>query len=137
SGALKHFFDTTYYAVREPTAGSPFSYWIHGGYDTTGAETAMKQITAGLGWTLAYDPLVFTGEVTDDHLARATDLTATDDASTLSALRSPPPARTHGTHPGFSLRNYFPIRKVVVIMESLSQSSPDRPAGPEQRIRHE
>ena len=83
SGALKHFFDTTYYAVREPTAGRPFSYWIHGGYDTTGAETAMKQITAGLGWSLVFDPLVFTGEVTDDHLARATELTATVAASTL------------------------------------------------------
>ncbi|MGC2977422.1 MULTISPECIES: flavodoxin family protein [unclassified Brevibacterium] len=81
SGALKHFFDTTYDAVREPTAGRPFSYWIHGGYDTTGAETAMSQITTGLGWKLAFDPLVFTGEVSDSHLEAATELAATVAAS--------------------------------------------------------
>lgn len=83
SGALKHFFDTTYDEVREPTAGRPFSYWIHGGYDTTGAETAMKQITTGLGWKLAFDPLIVTGEVTDDHFASATELAATVAAAAM------------------------------------------------------
>ncbi|WP_309132191.1 NAD(P)H-dependent oxidoreductase [Brevibacterium sp.] len=81
SGALKHFFDTTYYEVREPTAGRPFSYWIHGGYDTTGADRAMEQITTGLGWKLAFPPLVFTGEVTPEHLDAATELAATVAAS--------------------------------------------------------
>jgi multimeric flavodoxin WrbA len=83
SGALKHFFDTTYDAVREPTAGRPFSYWIHGGYDTTGAETAMTQITTGLGWSLVFDPLVLTGAVDEEHLETATELAATVAASTL------------------------------------------------------
>ncbi|TSI16883.1 flavodoxin family protein [Brevibacterium aurantiacum] len=83
SGALKHFFDTTYDEVRLPTAGRPFSYWIHGGYDTTGAETAMTQITTGLGWKLAFDPLIVTGEVTDDHLASATELAATVAAAAM------------------------------------------------------
>ena len=77
SGAMKHFFDTVYDHVREPTAKRPFSYWIHGGYDTTGAERAMEQITTGLGWTLVAEPLVFTGEVTDDHLEAATELGGT------------------------------------------------------------
>ena len=58
SGAMKHFFDTVYDHVREETAKRPFSYWIHGGYDTTGAERAMEQITTGLGWTLVAEPLV-------------------------------------------------------------------------------
>lgn len=81
SVALKHFFDTTYDDVREPTAKRPFSYWIHGRYDTTGAERAMESITTGLGWTLSADPLVFTGDVTQDHLDRATEL-----GGTLAAL---------------------------------------------------
>lgn len=84
SGALKHFFDSTYDDVREPTAKRPFSFWIHGGYDTTGAERAMAAITTGLGWTLAADPLVFTGDVTDAHLAQATEL-----GGTLAALLMP------------------------------------------------
>lgn len=77
SGALKHFFDTTFNATHEVTAKRPFSYWIHGGYDTTGAETAMKSITTGYGWSLSAEPLVFTGKVDDDHLERAQELGAT------------------------------------------------------------
>src|SRR5690606_20123883 len=57
SGALKHFFDTTFDQTREQTAHRPFSYWIHGGYDTTGAEQAMRSITTGYNWTLAVAPL--------------------------------------------------------------------------------
>ena len=77
SGALKHFFDTTYEEVREKTAKRPFSYWIHGGYDTTGAEKAMTSITTGYGWSLTAGPLVFTGEVDPEHLERAAELGAT------------------------------------------------------------
>lgn len=76
SGALKHFFDTTYYQVREETTRRPFSYWIHGGHDTTGAEQAMVSITTGYGWTLAAEPVVFTGEVTESHLDRGAELGA-------------------------------------------------------------
>lgn len=76
SGALKHFFDTTYYQVRDETTKLPFSYWIHGGYDTTGAERAMTSITTGYGWALAAAPLIFTGEVTDAHLEQAAELGA-------------------------------------------------------------
>lgn len=76
SGALKHFFDSVYDDVRAPTAKRPFSFWIRGGYDTTGAERAMESITTGLQWSLAAPPLVFTGDV-DPHLAAATELGAT------------------------------------------------------------
>lgn len=76
SGALKHFFDSIYDDVREPTAKRPFSYWIRGGYDTTGAETATGAITTGLQWTLAAPPLVFTGDV-EPHLDQARELGAT------------------------------------------------------------
>lgn len=83
SGALKHFFDITFNAVAEPTAKRPFSYWIHGGYDTTGAERAMESITTGLGWNLAFTPVVFTGDVTEERAAQATEL-----GGTLAALLS-------------------------------------------------
>ena len=83
SGALKHFFDSIYDDVREPTAKRPFSYWIRGGYDTTGAERAMASITTGLQWTLAAPPLVFTGDV-EPHLEAATEL-----GGTMAALLMP------------------------------------------------
>lgn len=85
SGALKHFFDTTYYPAQDHTEGRPFSYWIHGGYDTTGAEQAMTSITTGYKWRLCTDPLVFTGEVTQAHLQAATELGATV-AATLTSF---------------------------------------------------
>lgn len=77
SGALKHFFDTTFYPAHERTEGRPFSFWVHGGYDTTGAEQAMRSITTGYKWKLVADPLIFTGEVTQSHLEGATEMAAT------------------------------------------------------------
>lgn len=77
SGALKHFFDTTFNATHEATKKRPFSYWIHGGYDTTGAETAMKSITTGYDWSLVTEPLVFTGEVDEQYVQRAAELGST------------------------------------------------------------
>ena len=74
SGALKHFFDSTYDAVREATASRPFSYWIHGGYDTTGAEQAMVSITRGFGLRLAAAPLVCTGPLSPAHAEAAEEL---------------------------------------------------------------
>lgn len=76
SGALKHFFDTTFTATHEVTAKRLFSYWIRGGHDTTGAENAMRSITNGFGWTLSAQPLVFTGEVNEMRLEEANELGA-------------------------------------------------------------
>lgn len=86
SGALKHFFDTTYLDVRESTEKRPFSYWIHGGHDTTGAEQAMKSITTGYGLVLAAPPLVFTGKTNEHHLDHAGELGATLAATVLTGL---------------------------------------------------
>ncbi|MGYP003397876136 len=77
SGALKHFFDTTYDDTHQATARRPFSYWIHGRFDTTGAERAMQSITTGYKFKLAHEPLVFTGDVSEEHLGAAAELGAT------------------------------------------------------------
>ncbi|WP_066588335.1 flavodoxin [Corynebacterium provencense] len=66
SGALKHYFDSTFRQVTGDPGYSarnvPFSYWIRGGHDTTGAQKAMDSITTGYGWTRAADPVCFTGD---------------------------------------------------------------------------
>lgn len=77
SGALKHFFDTTFREASEITKGLPFSYWIRGGFDTTGAENAMNSITTGYGWELAAEPVVFVGELSDSRAAALTNLGGT------------------------------------------------------------
>lgn len=84
SGALKHFFDTTFLAVggsldpsgapgvssgatSDPvgTAGRPYGLWLHGRYDLTGAQRSVQSIVGALGWRPGYDVLGVLGEVDD------------------------------------------------------------------------
>lgn len=63
SGALKHYFDSTYRAAQPVTKGRPVSWWMRGAHDTTGAETALTRILTGLGWETAAEPVVMLGDV--------------------------------------------------------------------------
>ncbi|MCW2840605.1 MAG: flavodoxin [Aeromicrobium sp.] len=83
SGAVKHFFDVTFDAASQATQRRPFSYWVHGRSDTSGAERAMESITTGLGWTKVAEPLCFLGTPDEQHLARAHDLGATVAATSM------------------------------------------------------
>ena len=68
SGALKHYVDTVYVPVLEEKKATPTSWWIRGGYDTTGAEKAMRSILTGLEWETVAEPVEFTGDI-EPHLA--------------------------------------------------------------------
>lgn len=82
SGALKHAFDSTYDDVRGRVDGRPFSFWIHGRTDTTGARRAVESITTGLSWRLAAEPVEIIGKpVADADRDRLTEL-----GGTLAAL---------------------------------------------------
>src|SRR3546814_19649660 len=63
SGALKHFFDSTFLAVGgalDPsgaadessgeTTGRPYGLYVHGRYDLTGAVRSVQLIVGALGW---------------------------------------------------------------------------------------
>ncbi len=50
SGALKHFFDTTYYPCLDAVASRPYGMWVHGNNDTVGAVSAITKIATG--WAL-------------------------------------------------------------------------------------
>src|SRR5262245_58696381 len=63
SGALKHFFDSTFLQVGGSlsstgaaedsagrTTGRPFGLYVHGRYDTTGAVRSVLSIVGALGW---------------------------------------------------------------------------------------
>ncbi|GAB3118160.1 flavodoxin family protein [Janibacter alkaliphilus] len=97
SGALKHFFDSTFLQVGgalddsggagdgegAPTAKRPFGLWVHGRYDTTGAVRSVTSIVQALGWRQAADVLEVMGEVGEAERAAATEL-----GGTLAALLS-------------------------------------------------
>ena len=83
SGALKHFFDTTFFDCLDRTKGLPFSYWIRGGKDTAGAENALRSITTGYDWKLAAEPVVFVGSLDDGLREQLTNLGGTMAAQLL------------------------------------------------------
>lgn len=90
SGALKHFFDSTFLAVGgalDPdggpadgageTAGRPYGLWLHGRYDLTGAERSVQSIVGALGWRPGFDVLGVMGDVDDAAEEAAYELGAT------------------------------------------------------------
>jgi multimeric flavodoxin WrbA len=92
SGALKHFFDSTFLAVGgnlDPgggagdaadggaTKGRPYGLWMHGRYDLTGGVRAVQSIVGALGWKLSYDVLEVLGDVGDGERESAYELGAT------------------------------------------------------------
>jgi hypothetical protein len=99
SGALKHFFDSTFLQVGGAlsddgsagtgdeggrTHGRPFGLYVHGRYDTEGAVRSVTTIVGALGWRQSAELLAVLGDVTEEHLAAAYDL-----GGTLAALLSP------------------------------------------------
>jgi multimeric flavodoxin WrbA len=97
SGALKHFFDTTFLAVggalsddgsagasSSGTARRPYALLVHGRYDTNGAVRSVQGIVGALKWQQAADVLEVLGDVTEAHRGAAAELGATV-AALLSA----------------------------------------------------
>lgn len=61
SGALKHFFDTVFYVCGSDTDGLPYSLYVHGNNDTTGAVRSVEDVAAGMSWRRHRPPVRVTG----------------------------------------------------------------------------
>nr|WP_281358832.1 flavodoxin [Flexivirga aerilata] len=81
SGAMKHAFDSTYDDTRGKVSRRPFSFWIHGRSDTTGARRSLESITTGLEWRLAAEPVEILRAPTDAQREALVEL-----GGTLAAL---------------------------------------------------
>lgn len=74
SGALKDFFDRTYYQVIEQTEGLPYALYVRAGMDGTGTRRAVESICTGLAWKPVQDPLICRGEWQDEFLQQCEEL---------------------------------------------------------------
>jgi multimeric flavodoxin WrbA len=74
SGALKDFFDRTYYGVLEEKQGLPYALYVRAGLDGTGTMRAVDSITTGLRWKPICDPLLCKGDWDENFVAQARDL---------------------------------------------------------------
>ena len=76
SGALKDFFDRTYYPAEGRTLGLPYAVFISAGNDGSGAVRQIERIATGYGWKRVAEPLIVQREITAADLARAAELGA-------------------------------------------------------------
>lgn len=76
AGAMKHFFDTTFYALEPYTVGLPYALLVSAGQDGTGTLASVERIVTGYRWKRVAPPLLVMGEPQATHLAAARELAA-------------------------------------------------------------
>jgi multimeric flavodoxin WrbA len=76
AGAVKHFFDQTYYPCLEETVGLPFGAYLHGNDDLAGGRAALDRITTGLQWRAAQAVVEVAGPPSNDDLTACWELGA-------------------------------------------------------------
>jgi multimeric flavodoxin WrbA len=77
SGALKDFFDRTFYPAEGRTEGKPYGLFISAGNDGTGTAAAVARIATGYRWSAIAEPVIVVGEPSRAALARCEELGAT------------------------------------------------------------
>ncbi|TAH46698.1 MAG: flavodoxin family protein, partial [Betaproteobacteria bacterium] len=71
SGALKDFFDRTYYPCEGRLTGLPYAVFVSAGNDGTGAVREIGRIANGYGWRQVADALIVRKAITEADLVAA------------------------------------------------------------------
>ena len=71
SGALKDFFDRTYYPAEPYELNRPYALFISAGNDGSGAVRECDRILLGYPMKKVMEPLVAKGAITDEHVSDA------------------------------------------------------------------
>ncbi|RLA40519.1 MAG: flavodoxin [Gammaproteobacteria bacterium] len=74
SGALKDFFDRTYYPAEPHQINLPYGVFISAGNDGTGAVREIDRIVKGYPLRRVAEPVIANGEVSPQHLQQCREL---------------------------------------------------------------
>lgn len=74
SGAMKDFFDRTYYPLEGRIEGLPYAVFISAGNDGSGALTSLQRIVRGYPMKEVHEAVICRGGVTTDCLRQCEEL---------------------------------------------------------------
>lgn len=74
AGAIKDFFDRTFYPVQGQVEGLPYALFVSAGNDGTGAVTSIERIAVGYRWKQCAEPLIVKGDPSAADLQRCAEL---------------------------------------------------------------
>lgn len=62
AGAIKDFFDRTFYPAQSRVEGLPYAIFVSAGNDGTGAVSSIERIALGYRWKKCAEPLIIRGD---------------------------------------------------------------------------
>jgi multimeric flavodoxin WrbA len=74
SGAIKDFFDRTFYPAEGKVDGLPYAIYVSAGNDGTGAVSSIERIAIGYKWKRIAEPLIVRGVPTTAALVQCHEL---------------------------------------------------------------
>ena len=74
AGAIKDFFDRTFYPAQGRVEGLPYAIFVSAGNDGTGAVSSIERIALGYRWKQCAEPVIVRGELSPQDFQRCAEL---------------------------------------------------------------